>query len=149
MSKSGDVNLTITDKDNKNYPFLFSKGPASYYLNAGLFPVGNFRYNAIVKTGKEIYQKSGEFYVSENNLESAALIADHNLLLRIAVSHDAEMISPRDLDKLSDKILSRADVRSVSSYQTRISDLISSPWLFVLILALLTAEWILRKRGGK
>ena len=95
-----DVNLTITDKDNKNYPFLFSKGPSAYYLNAGLFPVGNFMYNAVVKTGKEIYQKSGEFYVSENNLESSALIADHHLLARIAISHDAEMISPRDLDKL-------------------------------------------------
>lgn len=144
-----DVNITITDAESKNYPFVFSKGASSYYLKAGLFPVGAYKFKASVKNGKETFQKNGEFFVNEINIESAALVADHHLLSRIASSHDGEMVSPREIDKLAEKILSRQDVASVSTSRTRISDLISAPWLFVLILSLLTAEWIIRKREGK
>ena len=144
-----DINITITDSENKNYPFIFSKGTSSYYLKAGHFPVGAYKFIATVKVGKEIYQKSGEFFISEINIESATLIADHHLLSRIAVAHDGEMVSSKDITKLAEKILARQDVRSISSNQTKISDLISTPWLFLFILILLTVEWVLRKREGK
>ncbi len=144
-----DVNITITDSENKSYPFIFSKGASSYYLKAGHFPVGAYKFVARVTVGKEIYQKTGEFFISEINIESATLVADHQALYRIASAHDGEMVSSRDIPKLAEKILARQNVRSISSYQTKISELISATWLFLLILALLTAEWALRKREGK
>ena len=144
-----DVNITVTDSENKNYPFIFSRGNSSYYLKAGHFPVGTYKYAATVKVGNDLYKKSGEFFISEINTESATLVADHQLLSRIALAHDGEMVQARDILKISEKILARQDISSVSSYQIKVTDLISTPWLFVFILLLLSAEWILRKREGK
>ncbi len=143
-----DVSITITDAQNKTYPFVFSKTSKAYYLNAGLFPIGEYSYNASVKVGAETFQKTGKFFVEQVNVESSNLVADHNLLFRIASSHDGEMISPADMDKLAEKILAREDIRNVSIFQQRMSDLIGNPWLFVLIIALLSAEWVIRKREG-
>ncbi|MFZ4522898.1 MAG: hypothetical protein ACOYNC_14410 [Bacteroidales bacterium] len=143
-----EVNIAITDVNNKSYPFVFSKTPKSYYLNAGLFPIGEYSYKATVKVGSEIYQKTGKFYVEPVNIESSSLVADHNLLFRIAKSHDGEMLNRSEIGKLADKILAREDIRSVSVYQRKMRDLIGNPWLFILIIGLLTAEWVIRKREG-
>ena len=143
-----DVSITITDAENKTYPFLFGKTAKAYYLNAGLFPIGEYSYKASVKVGSEIYQKSGKFFVEQVNIESSNLVADHNLLFRIASSHDGEMITRENIGKLAEKILAREDIRSVSMFQQRMRDLIGNPWLFALILALLASEWVIRKREG-
>ena len=82
------------------------------------------------------------------NIESTDLVANHNLLYKIAKSHDGEMVEKADIGKLADKILAREDIRTVSIYQNRMKDLVGNPWLFLAILALLTAEWIIRKREG-
>jgi hypothetical protein len=82
------------------------------------------------------------------NVENSNLVADHNLLFRIASSHDGEMISRENIDKLAGKILARQDIRSVAIYQKRMSDLIGNPWLFALVIVLLAAEWVIRKREG-
>jgi len=82
------------------------------------------------------------------NLESANLVADHNLLFRIASSHDGRMVPRDSVEKLAATILAREDIRPVSIRQDKLSDLVGNPWLFGLILLLLTAEWVIRKREG-
>ncbi|MCX6248205.1 MAG: hypothetical protein NTW10_10750 [Bacteroidetes bacterium] len=143
-----DVNLTIKDEKNNAYPFVLGKTDKAYYLNAGSFPVGDYTYEANVKTGKNLYTKKGAFIISPVNLELLNSVADHNLLFRIAKAHDGEMIYARDLQELRKKILNRQDIRPVFYSQKRFIDLSGSGWLFLLILALLSAEWFLRKRNG-
>ncbi len=143
-----DVKITITDGDNKSYPFIFSKTLKSYYLNAGNFPAGEYAYKATVKAGTGAYEKTGKFFIEKVNIENSNLIADHNLLFRIAAAHDGEMLTRDDIGKLAGLILARQDIRSVSISQKRLSDLIGNPWLFALIVLLLTAEWVIRKREG-
>ena len=143
-----DVNITITDEKNNSYPFVPGKTDKAYYLNAGTFPVGNYTYQATVKTGKNVYTKKGEFIVTPLNLEFLNSVADHNLLFRIAKAHDGEMFYPRTLHDLGKKILEREDIRPVSYSQKRFIDLSGSAWLFIFIVALLSAEWFIRKRSG-
>jgi hypothetical protein len=144
-----DVNMTITDSAGKSFPFVFSKNRQSYYLNAGLFPVGEYFYKATTKVGSVPYQKVGKFHIEAVNIESSNLVADHHLLFRISSTHGGEMIYHDSITRLADKIISRQDIRSVSIYQNRMSDLMGNPWLFAIILALLSAEWFIRKREGK
>ncbi|MEI6682425.1 MAG: hypothetical protein WCO44_07345 [Bacteroidota bacterium] len=143
-----DVSLTLTDHENKSYPFVFSKTRKGYFLNAGMFPAGEYNYKAAVKSGQTGYEKTGKLFIEKVNIESSNLVADHNLLFRIASAHDGEMVRPADIGKLAGKILARNDIRSVAIYQNRMSDLIGNPWLFALIVLLLTAEWVIRKREG-
>jgi hypothetical protein len=143
-----DVNITITDEKNNSYPFILGKTDKAYYLNAGNFPVGNYTYQATVKTGKNTYTKKGEFIITPLNLEFLNSVADHNLLFRIAKAHDGEMYYARDLQQLLKKIMEREDIRPVSYSQKRFIDLSGNVWLFLLIFALLSAEWFIRKRSG-
>lgn len=143
-----DVNITITDSENKSYPFTFTRSAKAYYLNAGLFPIGEYNYKATVRVGSGVYQKTGRFFVEKVSAESSDLVANHNLLYRIASSHDGEMVGKQAIGSLANKILQRDDTRTVSVYSRKLSDLIGNPWLFAVILLLLAAEWIIRKREG-
>jgi hypothetical protein len=58
------------------------------------------------------------------------------------------MFYARDLDGLRKKIMQREDIRPVSYEQKRFTDLAGNVWLFLIILALLSAEWFIRKRSG-
>jgi hypothetical protein len=148
MINQPDVNLTIRDEQDKSYPFLFGKNDKSYYLNAGTFPVGKYDYSASVKVGKNLYQKNGAFVVTQLNLETMNLVADHNLLYLIAKEHDGEMVYPENMDDLVQKLTAREDIKPVIYTQKRFSDLVGNPWVFVVILVLLAAEWFIRKRNG-
>jgi hypothetical protein len=143
-----DVSLTITDEKGKNYPFVFGKQDKSYYLNAGSFNPGIYKYQATAKVGNDTRQASGQFLVEPVNLEALNTAADHNLLYRVAKAHDGEMFYPGTMDQLEKKILAREDIRPVSFWQKKYSDLTGNLWVFLLVLALLTAEWFLRKRNG-
>ncbi len=148
LINTDDVNITITDEKNNSYPFVIGKTEKAYYLNAGTFPVGNYTYQASVRTGKNTYTKKGEFIITALNMELLNSVADHNLLYRIAKAHDGEMFYARDLQSLRKKILEREDIRPVSYAQKRFIDLSGNLWLFLLILALISAEWFIRKRSG-
>lgn len=143
-----DVTLTITDEKNKSYPYVFGKTEKGYFLNAGNFPTGTYKYTASVKSGKNFFQKKGEFVVAPLNLEELSTTADYNLMYRIAREHDGAVINPHDLKSLADKISRREDIRPVSYFQKRYSDLTGNIWIFLLVTALLTVEWLMRKRSG-
>lgn len=148
MINKDDVNITVTDEKKNSYPFVLGKTDKAYYLNAGAFPVGNYSYQATVKTGKNTYTKNGEFIVTPVNLELLNSVADHNLLFRIAKAHDGEMFYARELQALKKRILEREDIRPVSYSEKRFIDLSGNFWLFLLILALISVEWFIRKRSG-
>jgi len=148
LINNDDVNITIQDEKNNSYPFVLGKTEKAYYLNAGNFPVGDYTYQAMVKTGKNSYTSKGDFVVTPLNLELLNSVADHNLLYRIAKAHDGEMFYPRDLKGLLKKILEREDIRPVAYDQKRFIDLSGNIWLFLLILTFVSVEWFIRKRSG-
>jgi len=143
-----DVNIMITDSINRNYPFLFNKTDKAYQLQAGIFPPGTYRYHAWVDLGNKHYQKSGSIRVIKVNSESINLVADQGLLYRIATSHDGVVVLPGQIEKLSELLDKREDIYSVSTVQKRFTDLIGNPFLFLVLLLLLSAEWVIRKRNG-
>lgn len=143
-----DVNVTITDEQKHSYPFVFSKSDRSFFLKAGFFPVGTYSYTAVAMQAKNTYTRNGTFTVFPLNTEAINLVADHNLLKRISLDHNGEMVDPDEMELLVGKINNRDDIHSVSYSHKRLSDLIGTPWLFLLILILLTTEWVLRRRSG-
>jgi hypothetical protein len=148
LINQSDVSLTITDENKKSYPFVFGKTDKAYFINTGNFPVGTYKYLATVKVGNNLYQKSGQFIITPLNLELMNTTADHNLLYRLARSHDGSMVYPKAMDRLAGMIIGREDMRPVSYTQKRYADLAGNLWVFLLILALIAAEWFIRKRSG-
>jgi hypothetical protein len=143
-----DVSFTVKDKSGKSYPFVLAKTGKDYYLNAGTFPAGDYTWEASVNVGNNRYTKNGTFGIAPVNLEALGLIADHPLLSQIANSHDGYATTPGGMQELAGKLLERSDIASVAHFSKRFSDLAGNIWLFLLIIALLTAEWAVRKRSG-
>ena len=143
-----EVKMVISTSGNKQYTFTFSRTDNSYILNAGLLPVGNYRYKADVKLGDKIYSKAGEFSVNELHLETINTIADHQLLYATASRNGGVMIYPGQEQVLIDALSKREDITSVAYQHKKLQELIDTPRVFILIMFFLALEWFLRKRSG-
>lgn len=143
-----EVTLTITDVDGNKYPYVFNKTSDAYFLNSGSLPPGNYSYLARVKIGDKLLNESGEFSIKTLIIENINTQANHNLLYKLAEDNDGEMIYPNQLDKLASLINQREDIKTITYTQKRYSELLNFPWILILILALLTTEWFMRKRAG-
>lgn len=143
-----EVNITITNSENKKYQFAFYQSGNAYHLNSGTFAAGNYSYEAQTKVGDKIHKQSGKFIISPVVIESTNTIANHNLLYNLSKKFGGEMIYPNQLNKLSEIILKRDDIKTISYTQKKLTDLIEFEWLFYLLISLLSIEWFLRKRNG-
>jgi hypothetical protein len=143
-----EVRITITDEQNNTYQFTFGKTLNAYHLNTGMFAVGDYRYTAQVKVGNKVMQETGSFTVSAVKTESINLVADHNLMNALAVRNKGVMVYPAEMLRLVDLMKDRDDITSVAYTQKKYSDIINFFWVFVLIIGLLAAEWLMRKRSG-
>jgi hypothetical protein len=143
-----EVEITIKNSSGDSYPFVFGKTANAYQLNAGVLPVDNYTYTASVRVGENLYRYQGEFSVSPLNIEAMNIIADHNLLFRIAGRHYGKMIYPSQVEEFPQMIESRDDIRTIIFTEKRFNELINLFWVFLLIMALLSTEWFIRKRSG-
>ncbi|MFL5763644.1 MAG: hypothetical protein ACJ77K_06850 [Bacteroidia bacterium] len=143
-----EVNIVFTNADNKKYNYSFSRTSNAYRLNAGMLPVGEYKYDAKVKVGEKVYTQHGEFSVSALQVELTNTVADHRLLYGLSKKHGGELVYPADLQSLSDKLNAREDIKTVSYSEKKLDDVINLKWIFFLILLLLSAEWFMRKRNG-
>ncbi|MBI2269884.1 MAG: hypothetical protein HYU69_05935 [Bacteroidetes bacterium] len=143
-----DVEINIINSDNKKFPFVFSKTANAYHLNAGMLPVGQYRYEAKVKVGDKQYRQNGEFSVTAQQVETVNTIADHHLLFNMAKKHGGEMIYPNELGKLNTILQQREDIKTVVYSEKKLTDLINLKWLFFALFAILSLEWFIRKQNG-
>ncbi len=143
-----EVSIVFTNADNKKFDYTFSKTSNAYRLNSGMLPVGEYKYDAKVKVGEKVYTQHGEFSVSALQVELTNTTADHQLLFSLAQKHNGEMVNVNDMEKLSEKLNAREDIKTVSYSEKKLTDVISLKWIFFIILALISAEWFMRKRNG-
>jgi hypothetical protein len=143
-----DVLVKIFDDQNREYPFTFSRSGNAYRLNAGQFSTGDYRYEGRVKVSGKDYTVSGRFVVKPVVAELVQTTADHGLLQTIAGRSGGKMIYPDSMGQLPGLISSNADLKPVSHSEVRLEELISLPWIFFILLLLLTMEWGIRKWQG-
>ncbi len=143
-----DVSFDVTDASGKKYPFVFSRGDRSYTLNAGFLPPGDYKYTAYAQVGDRKISTGGAFSVAEIRAEQTETVADHGLLNAWAAAFGGKSYSPAETDRLVEELLADDRLKTISYSQVKLQDLINLKLVFVLLLSLLTAEWLLRKRAG-
>ncbi|MFH0895210.1 MAG: hypothetical protein V2A54_12310 [Bacteroidota bacterium] len=143
-----EVKMDVFNNEGKRFPFGFGRTSNAYRIDAGRLPVGQYRFSAQTTFGGKSFSKQGEFIVTPIIAEAMNTVADHQLLNRIAKSHDAKMFYPQNLDQLLKDILAREDIKSVSYERKKVVDIISLKWIFFVLLALFAFEWFIRKRNG-
>ncbi|WP_184548934.1 hypothetical protein [Mucilaginibacter sp. FT3.2] len=144
-----DVKIDVKSSAGKNYSFLFSRSGASYQLDAGALPAGEYAYTALTQNGKSQFKAVGQLTVKALNLETRQSAANHQLLNTIAKQSGGQMLQPNQVSELAELIRKNDNIKTVVYEDKHYSDIIDVKWLFVLILLLLSAEWFLRKREGE
>jgi hypothetical protein len=105
---------------------------------------GRFTLAASIHAGdRMLANKTTEFLVRGSNLELAYTRVDRNRLRAIAAHTGGVYYDVDDAGGLADQVRpeARRTVRLVHS------ELWNSPWLFVVFLAAITTEWVIRRRN--
>ncbi len=144
-----DIRIELKSHAGKNYSFLFSRNGQSYQLDAGALPVDEYSYSASTKLGNQSFTATGQFTIKPLNLETRQSAADHRLLFDMAKQSGGQMLQPSQIGQLADLIRKNENIKTVVYEDKRYSDLVDLKWIFVLIVALLSAEWFVRKREGE
>jgi hypothetical protein len=143
-----DVVIKMIDEEGKEFPFVFGVEGDKYHLDAGSFPVGNYKYYAETTLNGKVLKDQGEFIIKRLNIEANQTKADHNLLYRLSLQHGGKLFYFNEMGELYKEIESRTDIHSVAYYDKKFTSVINLFWLFVLISFLLCLEWFLRKWNG-
>lgn len=143
-----EVVLEIVNEKGKKFTPVFSRTTNAYRVDAGKLPVGQYNYTATAKINGKTLTASGRFSISAVLAELASAVANHQMLFNLSAETGGQMVYPRETDKLLSLIETKADIVEVSHVQPRLSDLLNIKWIFFLLLALLTFEWVMRKRAG-
>ena len=141
-----EVSLDLrSDHQTTAQQYTFNRSGSGYTLPLGALDPGQYAYTASTTLAGKRYTTSGNFIVEDINLEQANHVADHALLNTIAQTTGAQMLYPDQLDQLPQLLADRDDLKSIVYAHTRYTELLNLPLLFILIVLLLTAEWVMRK----
>ena len=143
-----DVRLVITNANRKEFSFTMNKKDRAYALNAGIFPVGNYRYTASVNLNGVALSSEGQFSVQPVQLELFDTQADHSLLSLLSEQSGGKRLAPKDIQQLPELIRQSATAKPIVYETTRTRSLIHLRWIFGVLLALLATEWFLRRYFG-
>lgn len=145
---SPEVELVLRDEEGRDFPYSFSRTADSYRLDAGRLPAGRYSWNARTELDGEHFTAAGELLVRPVVAELLSTIADHGLLADLAVRSEGLMVYADGLADVERAIRERTQIAARSYAHSSFNDLISLRWIFFILLALLTAEWVLRRRNG-
>ncbi len=143
------VQAVITDEDGREFSYTFNPTGNAYRLNAGVLPVGNYRFQANVNTGTESLNYSGQFSVQAVQLERYETTADHDLLRLLSERFGGELLDRAGLVGLPQLLEEKGTVKPVLYETATTRSLINLKGIFFLILSLLTLEWFLRRYFGE
>lgn len=129
--------------------YTFAKSGSGYRLNLGLLDTGIHRYVASVVYGGQKHTTSGRFVVEGVNLEESSLVARHALLNTLSQRSGGVLLYPSQLNQLPEILHQRDDIKPVIYSHTSYDELFNLPLILILILLLLTTEWVLRKYNGE
>lgn len=146
-SYGNTINLSLTDENGDSNTFELVDNEVNAAFNLGRMGQGVYKYTATATvSGKKVTEK-GEFIVSQTQVESLNLQADHQMLRHIAKKTGGEFYSLNSKSQLTER-LKEADFASIIRTEEEFFPLINSLWVIGLIILLLSVEWFFRKYLG-
>ncbi len=142
------VEVVVTAPDGTRTPFpMRPVGNGRYELDAGALPAGDYTLSAEAERGGEtLGADRGAFAVGALALEYRDLRADPALMREVARRSGGAAIPVEEIPALAARLDGRLAPRVVET--ERETELWRLAPLLALLVLLLAAEWVLRKRSG-
>ena len=141
------IKLEVVDKKGKKFNYDYSNPSSSSTFDISDLAASDYSFRASAKLlGKEEVA-SGQFFISDVDLEQQDLTADWNLLKTISQKNDGQFFNLKTLGSLVD-FLKKTEVAAKITNKEEVNEAIEMKWLFFLFLLLITIEWAIRKYSG-
>lgn len=144
------IRLLLKSDDGAEFPFEFSARNQRYALDAGRLQEGSYTWTASCQLDQQAYEQTGTFIVLANQAELTSKPADHDLLLRLAESKGGSFCGTLD-NSTADRVVTAMQKAGIPSAilheQIQLDELIAWDWILWCILAMLTIEWVIRRRA--
>ena len=143
-----EISLELTNDGGVKSDYSFITSPSNSRFKITGLPEGVYKYVAStdLQNKKELVQ--GEFVVENKNIESLNLTANHDLLQLVAQNSGGTFYTLDNIDKISEDIHNENSPEIIHTEES-FMPIINLPYLFFLILMLLSAEWFFRKYSGQ
>jgi hypothetical protein len=139
--------IEITEQSGKKSEYTYVTSPGNSRYQIGGLQEGVYRYKAKTQIGGKTEEVRGEFAVVERQAELQNLTADFNLLRKLSANTGGRFFNAGDLESMQ-AFFKRAEAKSVIHTEETYDSIINLKWVFFLLIALVTAEWALRKYHG-
>lgn len=148
MVNKAELKMTLTNEQGKKFNYTFSRTDNAYKLDLGVIPPGTYQYTVKVTSGGNNETASGSLHVKPVQIESTDTRANHGLLRQLSYTTGGKFLPLEQVGKLAEWIKKQTSVKPVLYEEKEFKDLIHQKWVFFVILILITAEWLIRKRNG-
>ncbi|HEX8017583.1 MAG TPA: hypothetical protein VF465_20310 [Flavobacterium sp.] len=141
------LTITVTNaktKQSKNYDLL--KGNNSFSVNLDGLAAG--KYNFTVKELNSNTSYSSHFEILDFDIEKQFVNPDVQKLKQLALQTNGKAFFENQADDLIQTLLENKEYKSIEKNISTKTPIIDWVWLLVLIAALLTTEWFVRKYNG-
>jgi hypothetical protein len=143
-----ELKMSLKNEQNKTFDYVFSRTEKAYELELAELPAGEYSYQAECVFANNKYNAKGRFSILQNNLEEFNTMADFDVLRMYSKLSGAKAFGANEYDKLAAELLNEDRYKTISYEEKKTDDLINLKWIFFLLLALISAEWVLRKYHG-
>jgi hypothetical protein len=126
-----------------------SVGNGRYVLAVGALPEGTYKFDATARRNAvTLGTDTGEFAVGALTLEFKETQADVPLLRQVAARSDGRFLTADEAPELARTLEASGTFTASFVEEQRETELWHVYVFFIIVLALLSIEWFLRKRSG-
>ncbi len=144
------IEIEVTQADSIRYPYSMEPvGNGRYVLDMGALPEGTYNYTVrALQNDVVLGTDAGAFAVGALTLEFKETRANSQLMYQIAQRSGGEVFE-KDTPAALTRHLAETETFMPVIFEERVeSELWQRYFFFVIILVLLTVEWLIRKRSG-
>lgn len=142
------VTLNLTDSAGRSFEYVFKPGDSFYELDLGHLPPGRYRYTSKAQLAQESFSKPGMLVIEAADKERRVAGSDFGTLMAMSQETGGVALLLNQAHALPELIKEKTDRRLITWTETTVRPLIHQKFWFFLLLALLTAEWVIRKYFG-
>ncbi|MDZ7898283.1 MAG: VWA domain-containing protein [Arcicella sp.] len=141
------IKLEIKDEKGVSRNFTYTTAADNTKFELSSLPAGVYRYRASTTVLGKTELSTGEFVIKDVQLENQNLTADFDVLRQLSTKTGGKFFNNTQLEEIKRTILNHQVPEKIDATED-LKEMISLRWFFFLILALLTAEWVMRKYLG-
>ncbi len=141
------IDLVLNDERGGTLQYSYITSPGGSRYRIGGLRDGVYRYTSSTEIGGRRESVTGEFLVTEQNIESQNLTADFGLLRKWADNTGGKFYKAENLPQLAVDF-SRVEAQSLIHSEESFNPLINLKLVFFFLLMLISAEWFARKYLG-